>query len=230
MSQQTKMKIFILIVSLTARFCFAIDMANQCPESFFYYYDNEAFLNSPKAETEKIIFNHFKLKKTQTDKNEAQGAVWEIARHAYDACCKANNLKLIQLADEIAVSERMFQKTNSNHLNQGIFLFSNTLDSHYGFNEYSKSIRLLTSSSKYFFSSKTSHCFNLFLTFVLLGFYLIAKRDHAGSSIVTPIALEILLNSWPILLFISIANAYAAIFIWFMVSFILISEENLFFN
>ena len=142
--------LILIVISLTVKFCVTMEMKNQCPDLFFYY-ETEPLVNRPKTESKfTIAFNDFKLKKPEAIiHNEAQGPIWQITSHAYDTCCLTNKLKLVQLTDEMAVSEKMFQKNALNDSSKGIYFVSNTLDEHYhNTNEYSRSIRLLTSSSK----------------------------------------------------------------------------------
>ena len=146
------------IVSILVQFCVMniewtlSSSVHECPELFFYY-ENEPFVNAPtRQEPISMVLNHFKLKKPESTQNEAHGLIWDIARHAYDKCCTLSKLKLVQLKDETAISERMFQKsTAANNSNQGIFALLNSLDERYTTDAYFKTIRLLTSPSNTLF-------------------------------------------------------------------------------
>ena len=210
---------------------------NICPEDF-YYFDYEPLLfNTENADKQSSILNTIENffsndKNNQTNKirrsskesskspkfqaqvspvdNKIDGPFWQIFSQSYEKCCplNKNRLKTNHVKDDAALYEQIYNSfSNQTHIiffqSQGMFAILEL------FNE---------------FQQFDTNSFNPYAVQVLSssGFYLITKRDFNGAPTMTPIALTILLNAWPLLLIILIANAYAGIFIWFLVSYLFV--------
>ncbi|CAF0992383.1 unnamed protein product [Brachionus calyciflorus] len=129
--------------------------------------------------------------------NLAEGPFYSILSQTYETCCSlnSNRLKPIRVKDDATMYKFLFETySNETHIlnyrTKGIFSIIELSEQVKNPNL----VQLMTSSS----------------------FYLITKREHNGSPTFTPIAITILVNAWPILLFILLANAYAAVFVWLL--------------
>lgn len=161
----------------------------KCPDTF-YYTDQEPFLMSPKEPPSKFLLNQFRLKKLPQQNaqqvSQPTGLIWDIIGKSYETCCLDAKLKSHPTYDDFIQFNEVFKLNQTTH---GIFTFSLSHN-----DDLFRKVELFKSNS----------------------FYLIAKREQSGTSIITPIALEILISSWPIFLIILIANCYAALFVWFI--------------
>lgn len=166
--------------------------------------DTETFRIKKKNSTQLLLQSQIQMQPTQTV-SQADGPFFKIVADTYERCCplNRNRLKPIKVKDDSGLYELLFESfSNQTHIlhyqSQGIF------------------------SIMEFFNQQTDlGSFNPFYVQIMnsQAFYLISKREQNGAPTITPIALTILLNAWPMLVIILMANAYAAIFIWFLVNF-----------
>ncbi|RNA05709.1 potassium channel [Brachionus plicatilis] len=127
----------------------------------------------------------------------ADGPFYSILSQTYDVCCSLNTNPLtpVRVKDDTSMYELLFDTYNNessilNYKTKGIFSIIELTEMVLNPNL----VAIMTSPS----------------------FYLITKREHNGSPTFTPIAITILINAWPILVFFLLANAYAAVFVWFL--------------
>jgi hypothetical protein len=135
-----------------------------------------------------------------------EGPFWEVMSKTYEKCCSLNRdrIKPILVKDDLELNNELFSSFSNqthilHHRSQGMFAIFEThhaFQQFDGFSQNQYSVQIMSST----------------------GFYLITKREMNGSPTITPIALSILLNAWPLLLIILVANGYAAIIIWLLVS------------
>lgn len=127
----------------------------------------------------------------------AYGPFYSIISQTYNVCCSLNaqHLTPIQIKDDKSMYQFLFETYKnethfSNYRTKGIFAIIELDEMVLNPNL----IKIMTSSS----------------------FYLITKREYNGSPTSTPIAITILISSWPLLVFFLLANAYAAVFVWLL--------------
>lgn len=130
-------------------------------------------------------------------KDLVDGPFYSVVSQTYEICCSynENHLTPIRIKDDGSLFELLFETyNNESHINnyktKGIFSIIELKEVVLNPNI----INVMTSSS----------------------FYLITKREQNGTPTITPIAIKILINSWPIIVFLILANAYAAIFVWLL--------------
>lgn len=134
---------------------------------------------------------------------KAEGPFYELISQTYEKCCPLNRNRLtpVKLKDDHELHQTLFESfMNQTHIlhpqSQGI----------YSIMEFYHQQTDLGSFNPFYVQIMNSH-----------AFYLISKRERNGAPAITPIALSILLNAWPMLVFIVLANGFAAVFIWFLV-------------
>jgi hypothetical protein len=135
-----------------------------------------------------------------------EGPFWDVMSQTYEKCCSLNRdrIKPILVKDDLELNNELFSSFSNqthilHHRAQGMFAIfetHNAFQQFDGFSQNQYSVQIMSST----------------------GFYLVTKREMNGSPTITPIALSILLNAWPLLLIILVANGYAAIIIWLLVS------------